>query len=294
MTNQIVAAIEAGASKFEMPWHRSGADIMEPRNVATNRPYHGINVPTLWATAAVKDYHSGWWGSYKQWQEVGGQVRKGEKASTVVFWKIMEKEAEDPQTGEPVKETYPIARPWSVFNAAQQEGWREPEPPPPEDPARIIEHVREFVANTLADIRHGGDRACYRQAGDYIQMPEMSRFRGTRTSSPTEAYYSTELHELTHWSGHPKRLNRDLSGRFGSETYAFEELIAEIGAAFLCTELKISTVPREDHAAYVKSWLKVLRNDKKAIFTAASLATKAAEFLKSLQEPEQEKAPGES
>lgn len=146
----------------------------------------------------MKDYHSGWWGSYRQWQEVGGQVRRGEKASTVVFWKIMEKEAEDPQTGEPVKETYPIARPWSVFNADQQEGWREPETPPPEDPARIIEHVREFVANTLADIRHGGDRAYYRQAGDYIQVPDMSRFRGTSTSSPTEAHYSTELHELTH------------------------------------------------------------------------------------------------
>jgi antirestriction protein ArdC len=275
--------MEKGEQAWQMPWHRTGADISRPRNVASRNPYHGINVPALWAAASDKGYQSGWWGSYKQWQEVGAQVRKGEKASPIVFWKKIKKALTDEATGETVIGTFPLARPWSVFNAEQQDGWTEPEPPASENPARVIEHVRQFVESTLAEIRHGGERAYYNRAGDFIQMPPMERFTGTATSTPTEAYYSTELHELTHWSGGTKRLSRDFSGRFGSAAYAFEELVAELGSAFLCGDLRISDVPRDDHARYLKSWLTVLRDDKKAIFTAASQATKAAEFLHSLQ-----------
>ena len=275
--------MEKGEEKWQMPWHRTGTDITRPRNVATKNPYHGINIPLLWATASEKGYQSGYWGSYKQWQQVGGQIRRGEKASPVVFWKMIEKTLEDTSSGETKTKTFPIAKPWSVFNAEQQDGWSEPEPPKPESPAEVIEHVRQFVANTLAEIRYGGERAYFSPAGDYIQMPPMERFLGTDTSTPTEAYFSTQLHELTHWSGSEKRLNRDFSGRFGSEAYSFEELIAEWGAAFLSSDLQISDVPRDDHARYLRSWIKVLRDDKKAIFTAASQATKAAEFLHSLQ-----------
>jgi antirestriction protein ArdC len=275
--------MERGEARWQMPWHRTGTDITRPRNVATKNPYHGINVPALWAAASEKGYTSGWWGSYKQWLQVGGQVRRGEKASPIVFWKKIQKTLEDQATGETRTETFPIARPWSLFNAEQQDGWTEPEPPKPESPAEVIEHVRRFIANTLAEIRSGGERAYYNVAGDYIQMPPIERFLGTETSTPTEAFHSTTLHELTHWSGSEKRLNRDFSGRFGSETYSFEELVAELGSAFLCSDLRISDVPRDDHARYLRSWIKVLRDDKKAIFTAASQATKAAEFLHSLQ-----------
>jgi antirestriction protein ArdC len=275
--------MEQGEAKWQMPWHRSGTDVTRPRNVATRNPYHGINVPALWAAASYKGYQSGWWGSYRQWQQAGGHVRRGEKASPIVFWKKIRKTVTDEATGEEKTEVFPVARPWPVFNAEQQDGWEEPAPPVPENPAQVIEHVRSFVADTLADIRHGGERAYYSVTGDYIRMPTMERFQDTGTSTPTEAYYSTELHELTHWAGGPARLNRDFSGRFGSEAYAFEELIAELGSAFLCSDLRISAVPRDDHARYLRGWLKVLRGDKKAIFTAASQAAKAAEFLRSLR-----------
>jgi antirestriction protein ArdC len=235
--------MEKGEEKWQMPRHRTGTDITRPRNVATHKPYRGINVPLLWATASEKNYQSGWWGSYRQWQQVGGQVRKGEKVSPIVFWKMIEKTLDDETTGEPKTGTFPIAKPWSVFNAEQQDGWPEPEPPQPENPAEIIEHVRQFIANTLAEIRYGGERAYYSPAGDYIQMPPMERFTGIDTSTSTEAFYGTELHELTHWSGSEKRLKRDFSGRFGSEAYSFEELVAELGSAFLCSDLRISDVP---------------------------------------------------
>jgi antirestriction protein ArdC len=169
-----------------------------------------------------------------------------------------------------------------VFNADQIEGWRAPEE------RRLglvgaIETAEQFVANTKAEIRHGGDRAFYRQKDDFIQVPDMDLFTGTPTSSPTESYYAVLLHELTHWTGHKRRLDRDLTGRFGDESYAMEELVAELGAAFLCADLGISNGPRDDHAAYVANWLKVLKNDKKAIFTAASKAGQAADYLSRLE-----------
>ena len=275
--------MEQGAGAWKMPWHRSAADITRPRNIKSGAPYHGINVPILWAAASSKEYQSGWWGRYNQWQEVGGQVRRGEKATTIVFWKQIQKTLKDELTGEPKVEVFPIAQSWAVFNADQQDGWVEPAPPPPQNPAEVIDEVRRFVANTLAEIRHGGDRAYYSPGDDVIHMPERERFYGTESSTPTEAYYSTELHELAHWTGSAKRLKRDFSGRFGSEAYAFEELVAELGSAFLCSDLDIADVPRQDHAQYLKSWLKTLKDDKKAVFTAASQAKKAADFLHSLQ-----------
>lgn len=275
--------MEAGAGKWQMPWHRSAAGIARPRNVVYDTPYHGINVPILWAAAKSKDYESGWWGNYSQWQAVGGQVRRKEKATTIVFWKKIKRVLKDELSGEEKTEVFPMAKAWSVFNAEQQDGWVEPEPPPVQNPAEVIDDVRRFVANTLAEIRHDGDEAYYSPIDDVIHMPVMERFRGTQSSTPTEAYYATELHELTHWSGSEKRLQRDFSGKYGSEAYAFEELVAELGSAFLCSDLQIANSPREDHAKYLKSWLKTLKGDKKAVFTAASQARKAAEFLHSLQ-----------
>ena len=155
--------------------------------------------------------------------------------------------------------------------------------PPVTDPVTRDGHAEAFISATGADIRHGGQCAFYRPATDHIQMPERELFTGTQTSSATEAYYGTLLHELTHWTGAKTRCARNLTGRFGSQAYAMEELVAELGSAFLSAELGITPVPRPDHAGYIASWLKVLKEDKRAIFTAASKAAQAADFLQQFQ-----------
>jgi antirestriction protein ArdC len=147
----------------------------------------------------------------------------------------------------------------------------------------VIEQAEAFTAAAGADVRYGGDRAYYRRSDDHVQMPERERFTGSATSTPTETYYATLLHELTHWTGHESRLDRDLSGRFGNEAYAMEELVAELGAAFLCADLSITNTPRPDHAAYIANWLEVLKRDKRAIFTAARKAAQATDYLAGLQ-----------
>jgi antirestriction protein ArdC len=169
-----------------------------------------------------------------------------------------------------------------VFNLEQVDGWQPPRPATP-DPKRVLVEVERFVMATFADIRIGGDRAYYRPGTDHIQMPDRDRFTGTETIDATESYYATLLHELTHWTGHAARLDRDLSGRFGREGYAMEELVAELGAAFLCSDLGITNRPRPDHAAYIAHWLAVLKKDTRAIFTAASKANEARRFLTGLQ-----------
>ena len=147
------------------------------------------------------------------------------------------------------------------------------------DPAKTLADIETFIARTGAAIIHGGERACYSPKLDEIQMPQQEAFVGSSTSSATEAYYATLLHELTHWTAPAHRCDRDLSGRFGSEAYAMEELVAELGAAFLCADLGIANEPRADHAQYLSHWLKVLKADKRAIFTAASKAAQATAFL---------------
>jgi len=142
-----------------------------------------------------------------------------------------------------------------------------------------IDNVEQFVRGTRADIRPGGSEAFYSVAGDYVAIPPSDSFIGTATSTATECYYSVLLHELVHWTGASHRLNRDLSDRFGGKGYAMEELVAELGAAFLCSKLEIASTPRADHAAYIANWLEVLKADKRAIFTAASQASEAADYL---------------
>lgn len=291
VTEQIIAAIEAGAGEWQMPWHRSGGSLARPVNVATGKAYRGINVLALWVAAEARGFGHNLWGTYRQWQSAGGQVRKGEKGSLVVFYKeftVTDESGEaddDGFTSAGGKRLF--ARASTVFNAAQVDGWTAPEvdehEPVEFDP--IVEADR-FVTGTGADIRHGGDRAFYRPAGDFIQMPPRDTFTGTDTSTPVEAYYSTLLHELVHLSGAKHRLDRQFGKRFGDQAYAAEELVAELGAAFLCADLEVSLVPRPDHACYIASWLKVLKADKKAIFTAASKAQEAVVYLTGLQHRE--------
>lgn len=280
ITNRIIDALET-AGEFQLPWIRNkGGSFARPVNVASKKPYNGVNIISLWVSAQASEYPSNFWGTYRQWQEKGCQVRKGEKSSLVVFYKTIDFEQQNEETGEVENGERLFARASRVFNAAQVEGFEVLEQELPEEPAfDPIARAEGFVASTKAAIVEGGDKACFIPSQDMIRMPERRRFTGTSTTTPAEAFYSTLFHELVHWSGGKSRLDRDLSGRFGDEAYAVEELIAELGAAFLCGDLGITPEPRTDHACYIKNWLSVLKNDKKAVFTAASKASQAANWL---------------
>lgn len=275
ITDHIVNAMET-AGPFKLPWITdSGATCTRPINIASKRPYNGVNVLSLWIAAVSQEYPSHLWGTYRQWQDAGCQVRKGEKASVIVFYRKLD--SEDQKT-----ERFVAKASW-VFNAAQVDGYTEPVVELPAGPLfDPLVQAEDFVAETGAKVEERGDLACYIPSQDLIMMPERRRFTGTHSVSTGEAFYSTLCHELIHWSGTETRLNRDLTGRFGDQAYAVEELVAELGAAFLCADLGICQTPREDHAAYIKSWLAVLKSDKRAVFTAASKAVQAADWLQSL------------
>lgn len=280
ITNRIVSAIET-AGEFQLPWIKNqGGSFARPINVASKKPYNGVNIVSLWVSAQANEFPSNVWGTYRQWQQSGAQVRKGEKSSLVVFYKTIEFESEN--AGSPESEVHErmFARASWVFNASQVEGFETVDQEVPEAPAfDPIARAEAFAASTKAVIREGSDQAYFMPSEDVIQIPERRRFTGTDTTTPAEAFYSTLCHELVHWSGVKSRLDRDMSGRFGSEAYAVEELVAELGAAFLCGDLGITPEPRADHACYIKNWLSVLKSDKKAIFTAASKASQAANWL---------------
>lgn len=301
ITAKIVAAIEAGAGAFEMPWHRPGVAFTIPKNALTAKPYNGSNILSLWIDADDKKFEHQIWSTYKQWEELGAQVRKGEKGSLIVKygeWIPKESKGSDvgavaggqPKQGEDDEEggkrLYAKAA-W-VFNVGQVDGYEIAPPVPRSDLTVRLDHVDAFIAATGAEFREGGQRAFYRHRdsrgeGDFIQMPERNLFTGTATSTPTESYESTRLHELSHWCGAEHRLNRKFGERLGDKAYAFEELVAELSAAFLCAGLEITNSPRLDHAQYLASWLDVLKGDTKAIFTAASFASRAVEYLHGLQ-----------
>jgi len=287
ITDTIIRQIEAGAGKFEMPWHTKGSrgGSIYPVNAKTGTDYNGMNVITMWAAGKAKSYTSNVWATYRQWQELGAQVRKGEKSTHGIYWKEMSaaSAAGDDQQDTPARPGKRLVGfGFSVFCADQVDGWdgsRGGKPVDRTDRTARLAHADAVIAGSGASITHEGIKAFYRPSTDQVHMPERWRFIGTATADATTCYYSTLLHELTHWTGHESRLNRERVKRFGDEAYAFEELIAEIGAAFACARLGIENEPRIDHAAYVQSWLKVLRNDPRAIITAASKAQKACDFI---------------
>ncbi|MBL8688019.1 MAG: DUF1738 domain-containing protein [Rhodospirillaceae bacterium] len=278
ITQSIVKAIEANPGKGEMPWHRDHGNNGLPSNPTTGRHYSGINVLTLWVQASERRYRTSHWATYRQWQDIGAQVQKGEKGTTVVFYKKLGGAQEELEAEINSKRPRYVMRASKVFNADQVEGYVPPEPKA-KSLVEIIASAEQLISSTGADIQHSGDRAFYHRKEDRIWMPEKERFVGTQTSDPTESYYAVLLHELTHWTGHETRLNRDLSGRFGTESYAMEELIAEFGAAFLCADLGVTNGPRLDHAQYIANWLSVIKTDSRALFTAASTASEAATYL---------------
>jgi antirestriction protein ArdC len=291
ITAKIVQAIEAGAGDFQMPWHRPGASFAIPQNALTGKPYRGSNILSLWIDADEKRFGRQIWATFKQYQELCCQVRKGERGSLIVkygLWTPKDARSDADESGEDSPKRLYARAAW-VFNVDQVDGYAGEAPAPRSDLTTRLAHVDAFIAATGIEFREGGSRAFYRRKnkatgeGGYVQMPPRNLFTGTATSTPTEAYESTRLHEAGHASGDEHRLNREFGKRFGDKAYAFEELVAELIAAYLCAELQIANAPRLDHAQYLSSWLEVLGGDKKAIFTAASLASQAVDYLKSFQ-----------
>ena len=280
ITGQLIAAIEADPGNPSLPWRRTGGAPHLPHNILSGKTYNGINILSLWVTAQVRDYATPIWGTYRQWAEKGAQVRKGEKSALVIFYKEYETEAEPEDEMDTGKRR--VARASHVFNADQVDGFTPPAPSESLGPIDRIIRADRFVCDTGATVRHGGERAFYTPSADFIQMPDEGLFAGTTTMTRSEGYYATLVHELIHWSGAKHRLNREMGKRFGDQAYAAEELVAEIGAAFLCAELAITQDVRPDHAQYLANWLKLLKSDDKAIFTAAARASEAVAFLKAL------------
>ncbi len=299
ITEKIAAAIAAGAGTFEMPWHRPGVAFTLPKNALTDKPYRGSNILSLWIDADAKKFEHQVWATYRQYEELGAQVRKGEKGSLIVKYgewvPKSQKEAAPPSSEDSDEDPKRLfAKPAWVFNIDQVDAPDElrakvlPPAVPRTDLTQRLERVDAFVAAVGIEVREGGQRAFYRHRdsrgdGDFIQMPPRALFTGTASSTPTEAYYSTLLHEEIHGSGADHRLNRQFGERFADKSYAFEELVAELGAAFLCAHLEVTNTPRIDHAQYCASWLQVLKDDDKAIFSAASFATRAVDYLIGLQ-----------
>jgi len=268
VTNRILAAMET-AGEWSPPWHRYAGGM--PTNATTKARYRGVNVLMLWITGLQEGYASDKWASYKQWQLAGRQVKGGETGTPVVYYGTMFR-ANDEQPDKDKK--IPFLKSSTVFNESQIADYLPPPPPPILDESLRHYYVDAHVHRIGAVIKYNrGFNPCFVPALDEIRMPPFAEFK----TAPD--YYNTQFHELVHWTGHKDRLNRDLGKRFGKEAYAGEELVAEIGAAFLCAEFGVQSRMRDDHAAYVKQWIKLLKDDKRAIFTAASKASDASLFL---------------
>ncbi len=279
ITDRIIAALEVGVAPWACPWDRRGG---RPLNGHSGHVYQGINVILL----ALLGYADPRWYTYRQAKQLRAHVRKGEKGTRVVYWKFIDRpgdqQDDDGDDGDCQSRKIPILRVYTVFNHEQVEwpegGENTRHAPPPITELDVqtgFERAASFVQASGADVRHGGVRAYYDLADDHIQMPEVGRFE-----SP-DAFWATTLHELSHWTGHADRCARDLTGRFGSEAYAMEEMVAEMAAAFLCADLMIPG--QLQHAEYIGSWLRVLRDDRKAVFTAARQAQTAAGYIQGLE-----------
>lgn len=280
ITDTILAKLE-NCQPWERPW--AGPMLSMPINAHTGKEYRGTNIVMLWASAQEQGFDVNEWATFKQWAERGAKVRKGEKGTPVLWFKMLERRGEAAEAGEDeATGKVPCARISWVFNAAQVEGYTPKETRKPSQ-VESIEQAEALMLASGAKIRHGGNQAFYMPSRDEVVLPAKESFTGTSTSTATECYYSTAFHELTHWTG--PRLNREFGKRFGDDQYAAEELVAELGAAFLCAKVGMSSEPREDHANYLACWIKVLKNDRKAFITAASKASEAADYLLSLAAP---------
>jgi antirestriction protein ArdC len=281
VTERVIADLENGIRTWMKPWsaeHTAGKISRPLRHNGT--PYRGMNVLLLWGEAVAKGYAAPIWMTFKQALELDAHVRKGEHGSLVVYANSITK-TETGENGEDMEREIPFMKGYTVFNVEQIEGLPAHYYAKPENPLPLSERIESadcFITATGATVYHGGNSAFYAPARDIVQMPLFEAFRDK------ESYYATALHELTHWTSHKSRLERSFDAkRFGDHGYAREELVAELGAAFLCADLGITPEIRDDHAAYLGHWLKVLQEDKRAIFSAAAHAQRAADYLHGLQ-----------
>jgi len=280
VTDKIIAELEQGVRPWMKPWSGNNADerIMLPvRHCGT--PYRGINILLLWGEAVAKGYASNKWMTFQQARQLGAHVRKGEHGSLVVYANKITKTEEKPD-GEEVERQIPYMKGYTVFNVEQIDELPEAyyvRPEPKGEKMQLIEDAERFFGATGALIQHGGNRAYYAPGPDVIRLPHPEAFKDA------ESYAATKAHELIHHSGHASRLNREFGKRFGDDAYAREELVAELGAAFLCVALGVTPEVREDHASYLNHWLVILKADRRAIFSAAAHAQRAVDYLGSLQ-----------
>lgn len=275
ITDRIIADLERGCVPWVKPWGAAKVAVGLPRNAASGRGYSGINILILWGAVIERAYASQNWLTFRQALALGGSVRRGEHGATIVHAdRFIPKEEKERAKAEDIEpQAIPYLKRFTVFNVAQCDGLPEQlyQQTIPLPERETIPHAEALIEASGADMRIGGDRAFYMPGTDFIQVPPQPAF-----FDPIN-YYRTCFHELGHWTGHQTRLARDLSGSFGSKSYAREELTAEMAAAFVCATLGIE--PSVRHADYIGSWLAVLREDNRAIFHAASLASKAADFL---------------
>lgn len=284
VTDAIIKAIEESPGAVTMPWQRSGLPLSLPKNASTDAYYNGCNILSLFCSAEANHYPVSLWASYKQWQSLNAQVRGGEKGTLIAFYKQFDVQPDPDREGDDGKRF--VARASYVFNVAQVDGY-EMEAIPPLEPLKQHDAVARFARATGATILYGGDRAYYAPGADRIQMPDDFRFRQDDPIERATAHACVLFHELGHWSGARNRLAREFGKRFGDDQYAAEEVCAELTASFLAAQLGLSSVPRADHAHYIKHWLDVMKKDNRAIFTAAAKASEAARYLTAFSETEQ-------
>lgn len=277
LVSRFITQLEAGTR----PWSRSWIDGSASRFARPLRhngqAYRGVNVLALWCAAEDRGFSSPHWMTFNQAKEFNASVRKGAKAAHVFYYGTVERENEQGEA-----QLAKFVKTYCVFNAEEIDGLPDryqvqlPPVTPAETEARNL-GADDFIRNTGATIHHGGGRAFYTPAADYIQLPSFAAFESA------QAYYATLLHELTHWTGSNGRVDRPKGARFGDPQYAMEELVAELGAAFLCSDLRLSDEPREDHASYLASWAKALKAQPSILMSAAGAAEKACDFLHALQ-----------
>jgi antirestriction protein ArdC len=277
ITSQIVSHLEQGVRPWVKPWNAEHAAGRITRPLRHNgQAYSGINVLSLWMSASAQGFAAPIWMTFRQALELDAHVRKGEKGSLVVYANAITRTERDEKSGEDVEREIPYMKGYTVFNVEQIEGLPEiyyAKAAPTLDPVARIDRAETFLHATGAKIAHGGNRAFYCPSTDAVQMPVFESFRDA------DSYYATLAHELTHWTGSKTRLDRTFGSRFGSNAYAQEELVAELGAAFLCADLELALEQRADHASYIANWLEVLKSDSRAVFTAAAHAQRAADFI---------------
>lgn len=269
VTATILSLLERGVSPWRKPWKAEGVTTSFPFNGATGRRYRGLNVWALIAEALENGYSDPRWYTFNQAKRLGVHVRKGERSTVVVLWKPTKRKVEGDDGEETQRGLYMTT--YRVFNRAQIDGWADRDSEETDHERPIGESNADAVdMMALADVRHGGHRACYFPMQDRIQLPEPKAF------SSTDAYWSTALHELGHWTGHPTRENRKFGARFGDDAYAVEELVAELTSALLCAVAGVDS-DVENHASYVDHWHKVIKSDPSVLMTAASAAQRAAD-----------------